>query len=75
MISRINAIFEKKAFGVCAWWGKKLGLKVHKIRVFFIYLSFITFGSMLFVYLIMAFVLEHKNFFKIRKKRPSVWDI
>ena len=75
MIRQIFAYFEKKAFGVCAWWGKKLGVKTHRIRLFFIYLSFITFGSILFLYLLMAFVLEHKRYFKFKKKRPSVWDI
>ena len=76
MIERIKVFFEKRAFGVCAWWGEKLGLSTNKIRLSFIYLSFLTFGSPLIIYLIMAFVLEHKEFFKLRRsKRPSIWDI
>ena len=76
MIQNILNYFEKKAFGVCEWWGDKLGIKVSKIRLFFIYLSFITFGSPIIVYLIMAFILEHKDYFKLRKKnRKSVWDL
>jgi len=75
MIKNILSFFEKRAYGVCAWLGRKLGMKIPRIRVYFIYLSFITFGSILFLYLIMAFILEHKEFFKIRKKRPSIWDI
>ncbi|PCH95326.1 MAG: PspC family transcriptional regulator [Bacteroidetes bacterium] len=71
----IQSFFEKFAFGVCGWWGDKLGIKSSNIRLTFIYLSFITFGSILFVYLIMAFVLQHKQFFKIRKKRPTIWDL
>jgi phage shock protein PspC (stress-responsive transcriptional regulator) len=77
MIQRILDIFEQYAFGVCNWWGRKLGIRTHRIRIFFIYLSFLTFGSPLILYLIMAFILEHKDFFKfrIRKRKPSVWDL
>jgi len=74
MISQIQDFFERHAFGVCAWWGQKLGLKTSKIRLSFIYLSFLTLGSPLIVYLVMAFVLEHKYFFKF-KRRSTVWDI
>lgn len=74
MIGRIKALFEEKAFGVCAWWGEKLRLKTAKIRMFFIYISFLTLGSPLVIYLVMAFILEHKEYFKFRK-RKSVWDL
>jgi len=74
MINRILSFFEKHAFGVCSWWGEKFQLKSSRIRMFFIYLSFLTFGSPIFIYLIMAFILEHKEYFKLQK-RKSVWDI
>lgn len=73
MIEKIQCFFEKQAFGVCSWWGEKLGIKTSRIRIYFIYLSFITMGSPLIIYLIMAFVLENKDLFK-RKKR-TIWDI
>lgn len=75
MINRILAFFEEHAFGVCAWWGSKLGIKTHKIRLIFIYLSFLTLGSPIVIYMIMAFILEHKSYFKLKRKRPSVWDL
>ena len=75
MIKRILDFFEKQAFGVCAWWGKKLGIGSKNIRLAFIYLSFIAFGSTLFVYLVMAFILEHKDFFKFGRKRKSIWEL
>jgi phage shock protein C len=77
MIESILSFFERQTFGVCAWWGEKLGIKSSKIRLFFIYLSFFTVGSPLVIYLIMAFILEHKHYFKfsLRKKRPTVWDL
>ncbi|MFB0926028.1 MAG: PspC family transcriptional regulator [Vicingaceae bacterium] len=74
MIIKILSYFEKQAFGVCSWLGDKLKLKSSRIRMSFIYLSFLTFGSPIFIYLIMAFIIEHKEYLKL-KKRKSVWDI
>lgn len=76
MVKKITSWFEQQAFGVCEWWGKKLGIKSTTIRMYFIYLSFFTVGSPIIIYFIMAFMLEHKNYFKpMRNKRRSVWDL
>ncbi len=75
-IQHLQDYFERQTFGVCTWWGNKLGIKTQSIRLSFIYLSFITFGSTLFLYLIMAFVLEHKDLFSLTpKKRRSIWEL
>lgn len=71
--NKIQTYFERQAFGVCEWLGEKLDMEIAQIRLFFIYLSFLTLGSPLVVYLIMAFLLKHKHYFK---RRPStVWDL
>jgi phage shock protein PspC (stress-responsive transcriptional regulator) len=76
MIKKITSWFEQQAFGVCEWWGMKLGINTTKIRMYFIYLSFFTVGSPIIIYFIMAFMLEHKKYFKpLRSKRRSVWDL
>jgi len=75
MIQNIYHYFEKQAFGVCEWWGEKLGIRVARIRLFFIYFSFLAFGSPLIVYLVMAFILDHKEFFKFSRPRRTVWDL
>lgn len=76
MIKKIQDWFEKHAFGVCTWWGNKLGIDTTTIRMYFIYLSFFTFGSPIIIYFIMAFILEHKQYFKPKQpKRRSVWDL
>lgn len=77
MIGRIKDWFERQAFGVCGWLGKKLGISSTKIRMYFIYLSFFTLGSPIILYFFMAFILENKSFFLPRRfrRRPSVWDI
>jgi phage shock protein C len=76
MIDRIKTYFERNAFGVCAWWGEKLNIKTEQVRLSFIYLSFITAGLNLVVYLVMAFVLQHKE--RIKRpfgKRSTVWEL
>ena len=73
MIAKIQAYFERQAFGVCSWWGNKLGISTSRIRLFFIYISFLTLGSPLLIYLIMAFILEHKDVLK--PKRNRIWDL
>ncbi|MGB1318762.1 MAG: PspC domain-containing protein [Flavobacteriales bacterium] len=75
--NRYVSLFEFQLFGVCSWLGTKLGIKATSIRMYFIYLSFFTFGSPIIVYLISSFVLEHKRYFKptIQAKRKSVWDL
>ncbi|MCV9385238.1 PspC domain-containing protein [Reichenbachiella ulvae] len=61
---------EKHAFGVCSRLGEKLRLPSSSIRLFFIYLSFLTFGSPLIIYLSLAFVM---NFRKHLRRRHSLW--
>ena len=72
-IENIKTFFERNAFGVCEWWGEKMKIKSTNIRLFFIYTSFLTIGSPLIIYLIMAFVLNLRNM--VRSKRGSVWDL
>ena len=75
MVNKITSWFEQQAFGVCTWLGKKLGIRSNTIRMYFIYLSFFTVGSPVIIYFIMAFILEHKEFFRPGKRRPSIWDM
>jgi phage shock protein PspC (stress-responsive transcriptional regulator) len=74
LVNHIYNYFEKQAFGVCDWWGRRLGISSSKVRMYFIYISFITLGSPLIVYLFMAFWLEQKELYRIRHKR-TVWDL
>lgn len=68
--------FEQQAFGVCSWLGTKLGIKSTTIRMYFIYLSFFTFGSPIIIYFILAFLLENKKIFSRNKyKRRRLWDL
>ena len=73
MIDKFQSFLERNAFGVCDWLGEKWGIKSSRIRVYFIYVSFFTFGSPMIIYFALLFWLEQKDFFK--SKRPTIWDI
>ncbi|MBX2895905.1 MAG: PspC domain-containing protein [Cyclobacteriaceae bacterium] len=70
-MKEIQLFFEKQAFGVCAALGDKLGIATSSIRLFFIYASFLTFGSPLIVYLSIAFVLNMRRHLR---RRSTIWD-
>ncbi len=75
MIKLVRKVLEKNIFGVCQWWGEKLGMRSSRIRLYFIYLSCVTVASPIIAYLIMAFVLEHKDLIKEGFRRKRVWDL
>jgi len=69
--AKIQHFFEGYAFGVCTRLGEKLGMATSSIRIFFIYASFITFGSPVILYLALAFIM---NIRKHMRKRSPIWD-
>ena len=75
IIQKIAFFFEMRSFGVSTWFARKLRVDVSRVRLFFIYLAFIGLGSPIIIYLIMAFVLEHKHIFKLQRKRKTIWEI
>lgn len=60
--------FEKSAFGVCQAIGEKMGIKPSRIRIYFIYTSFLTFGSPFILYFIAVFWLNLKKYISSGKK-------
>ncbi len=72
---RLRYISEKEAYGVFSWLGNKMSIKSSDIRLTFIYISFITFGSPVLIYVFMAFILKHKEYFKPKHKKRSVWEV
>lgn len=70
-MKRLQHFFEKYAFGVCSKMGEKLGIASSSIRLYFIYASFLTFGSPVIIYLVMAFVMNMRK--HLRRKKNSVW--
>lgn len=68
MTKAILNYFERHAYGVCTWLGERMAIRPHKVRLSFIYLSFLTFGSPIFVYLVLMFWKQNNHIFK-----PWTW--
>lgn len=69
-MNKLRSFFELNAFGVCSAIGEKLGLATSKIRMWFIYVSFITMGSPIIIYMVLAFWLNIKKYIYYGKRNP-----
>ena len=69
----LRDIIEVNVFGVCSYLGRKLSMPSKRVRLFFIYTSFIALGSPIIIYLILTFILNLR--YMIKNKRNPVWDI
>lgn len=66
MIEIFRKNIEITAFGVCAYLGDKMGVAASRVRMYFIYISFLTFGSPALLYFIIAFWLNVKRYIQQR---------
>jgi len=73
MIEKLRYYFEKNGFEVCTRIADRLGIRVSKVRFFFVYMSFFTLGIWFSLYLTFAFLLKIKD--SIYQKRSSVFDL
>ncbi len=73
MIQRILTYFERYSFGVCTYLGEKFNISISKIRLFFIYSSFLAVGFPLVMYFLAALVLDIRNY--VRKAKSLIRDI
>ncbi|MBE7175248.1 MAG: PspC family transcriptional regulator [Mucilaginibacter polytrichastri] len=73
MIQRIFVFFERNSFGVCTYLGERLNVSIAKLRLFFIYVSFISVGLPILVYIFAGFVLDFRNY--VKRRRSRVFDI
>lgn len=65
-------LLERSAFGVCNYLGYQMGVASSRVRLYFIYLSFLTFGSPLILYFVAAFWLNVRDY--IRNRRNVMWQ-
>ena len=72
VIEYMRNMIEKSAFGVCQAIGDYYGIQASRIRLYFIYTSFITVGSPLVLYLIGAFWMNMRRY--LRGPGRPVWD-
>ena len=73
LIDSLRHFFEKHGFAVSSRFADKLGIDVSNVRIFFIYISFITLGFSFGIYLTLAFLLRLKDM--VYTKRKSVFDL
>ncbi|PCI07968.1 MAG: PspC family transcriptional regulator [Flavobacteriaceae bacterium] len=73
VIHSIRHYFERHGFDVSSRFADKLGMRATNVRLFFIYISFVTVGLSFGVYLTLAFLLKLKDM--IYTKRSSVFDL
>lgn len=73
MVQEVLHFFEKYGFFVATRLAEKLGIRATNVRLFFIYISFLTVGLGFGFYLTIAFLLKLKDMFYT--KRSSVFDL
>ncbi len=72
-ISKIKYFFEPYGFDVLSRFADRLGMRAKNVRLFFIYITFVTVGLSFGIYLTLAFLLKLKDI--IYTKRTSVFDL
>lgn len=72
-VLNLKFFFEKHGFHVSSRLADALGMRASSVRLFFIYVSFVTAGLGFGVYLTLAFWIRLKDL--IRSKRSSVFDL
>jgi len=73
MFQRIVTFFEQQSFGVSTYLANTLNMSTAKVRLFFIYSSFLAVGFPILFYILAAVVLDIRTYMK--KVRLRVWDI
>lgn len=72
-MEKIKNFLEQSAFGVCEYLGEKMNISSARVRLYFIYASFVAMGSPLIIYLFAAFWLNIRQY--IREKRNAIREI
>ncbi len=72
-MNKIKNLVEWNLFGICSRVGLYLGISTARIRLWFIYLSFITLGSPIIVYMTLAILREIKSTLLHSSRNPVKW--
>jgi phage shock protein PspC (stress-responsive transcriptional regulator) len=70
MVKQFKQFIEWHVFGVCSYIGEKFGIASSTIRKYFIYISCLTMGSPVIIYLFVAFWMNIKNYISSAKRNP-----
>ena len=69
-MNKLREFLEMHAFGVCTALGERLGIATSRIRMWFIYISFLTMVSPLIIYMILAFWMNMKRYILNARRNP-----
>jgi phage shock protein PspC (stress-responsive transcriptional regulator) len=69
-MEQFRRFVESHIFGVCTWMGDKMGVSSSTIRKYFIYVSCLTVGSPVVIYLFLAFWLNIKAYIQNARRNP-----
>lgn len=72
-VIRLKYFAERHGFHVSQRLADTLGMRANSVRIFFIYISFVTAGLWFGIYLTLAFWLRLRDL--VRAKRTSVFDL
>ncbi len=72
-MQHIISFFERQSFGVSTYLAEKFNFSISKVRLFFIYSSFLAVGFPIIVYLLAAIVLDIRGYFK--QRRSDIWEM
>ena len=67
-----RSVVERSAFGVCQDIAERIGIQASKVRIYFIYISFIAMGSPVIIYFVLAFWKNIKKY--LSPRRDVQWD-
>lgn len=73
LVIKLKYFFEKQGFHIASRLADRLGMRANSVRLFFIYISFVTVGLWFGVYLTLGFLIKLKDL--VRAKRSSVFDL
>lgn len=69
-MNKLRSLIELNLFGVCSWIGERFDISTATIRKYFIYISFLTVGSPVVIYFILAFWMNIKQYISYGKRNP-----
>ena len=69
-MNRFKNFIEWQAFGVLSAIGERMGIATSRIRMWFMYISLLTLGSPIIVYMIVAFWMNMKRYILSARRNP-----
>lgn len=69
-MNRFKNFIEWQAFGVLSALGERMGIATSRIRMWFMYISLLTLGSPIIIYMVVAFWMNIKRYILSARRNP-----